>query len=327
MRKNNKFLLKVLLVLIALILVLGIIYSGLRILESTVFYGQEREFKIKTKTIVRDGVRYYPRQDINVILFMGINQEGTAHAEAPNHGNAADMVALIVFDEKAHNCTVLNLNRDTMLDMPALNEEGKEIGTMYAQLGYAHTYGTGVEDSCENTKKAVSNFLGGVTIDYYISMNVGAIAKINDAVGGVTVDVKHDFSAVDASIPMGSVKLMGDQARVFVQTRWNVGDELNLSRIERQREYIDNFIPAFKEAVRTGDAGYVLRTYDEVAPYLISDLPVSTLTGMVERYIDYPIVDILSLEGENKLGEEYYEFYADEEALEDLRLQVFYAPK
>ena len=323
---NKKFLFRVLFACVALILVLGIVYSGLQILELTVFYGQEKEFEVKTKTITRDGVKYYPRQDINVILLMGINQEGYAHAEEPNHGNSADMVALVVFDEKAQTCTVLNLNRDAMVDMPELDLQGKEIGTMYAQLAYAHTYGTGMEDSCENMRKTVSNLLGGVTVDYYISMNVEAIAAINDAVGGVTVDVVHDFSRVDPSLPMGRVTLKGEQARTFVQTRWYVGDELNLSRIERQKAYMDGFVSAFKDTVKASDIGFVVDTYNEVAPYLVSDLPISTLTSMVERYIDYPITDIISLEGENRL-EEIYEFYIDEEKLEDVRLDLFYAPK
>ena len=96
---------------------------------------------------------------------------------------------------------------------------------MYAQLAYAHTYGTGMEDSCENMKKTVSKLLGGVAIDYYVSMNVEAIAPLNDAVGGVTVNVVHDFSQVDATIPKGVVTLKGDQARAFVQSRWYVGDK------------------------------------------------------------------------------------------------------
>ena len=90
---------------------------------------------------------------------------------------------------------------------------------------------------------------------------------------------------------------------------------------------MNNFVRAFKDTVKESDASYILTTYDEVAPYLVSDLPVSTLTGMVERYIDYPMTGVLSLEGENKLGEDLYEFYADEEKLEELCLQVFYAPK
>lgn len=324
---KRQFRLKILFSVIALVLILAIVYSGLRILESTVFYGQEKEFRVKTKTIVRDGVRYYPRQDINVILVMGINQPGPVSPEEPNHGNSADMLALVVFDEKAQQYTVLNLNRDTMLDMPELNEKGVEIGSVYAQLGYAHTFGTGMEDSCENTRKAVSNFLGGVTIDYYVSMNVDAISLLNDAVGGVTVNITEDFSAVDDSLPMGRVKLQGRQAQTYVQSRWYVGDELNLSRIERQKQYMDGYIAAFRETVKTSDTGFVLNTYNSVASYLISDLPISTLTGMVERYIDYPLMGVISLEGENKIVNNYCEFYPDEEKLEDLRLELFYAPK
>jgi len=90
---------------------------------------------------------------------------------------------------------------------------------------------------------------------------------------------------------------------------------------------MNNYVTAFKETVKSSDTQFVLETYNEVAPYLVSDLPVNTLTGMVERYIDYPLSSVISLEGENKLGEEYYEFYADEEKLEELILRLLYAPK
>ena len=325
---NREFKMKLVFVGISLILVLVIVYSGLRILESTIFYNQSREFEIQTKTITRDGVKYYPRQDINVILLMGINQEGPVKpSEKINESTPADFLGLVVIDEKNQSWTVLNLNRDTMVDMQALDEKGKAAGTVNCQLALAHAYGTGMEDSCENTVKAVSNFLGGVNIDYYISMNLDAIAMLNDAVGGVTVTVRDDFSAVDPTIGMGSVTLRGQQARNYVQTRWYVGDELNLSRIQRQQEYMDSFIRSFKDTMKDSDTGFVLNTYNDVAPYLLSDLPVSTLTGMIERYMDYTLTGIVSLEGENIRGEELYEFYADKEALEDLRLEIFYAPK
>ena len=244
----------------------------------------------------------------------------------PNHGNAVDMVALLVFDEKTQSCTLININRDTMLQMPMLNAYGKEDGSFFGQLAYSHTYGTGGEDSCENTKKAVSNFLYGVTIDYYIAMNMDAVEILNDAVGGVTVNVKDDFSQINAPIPQGTVTLKGQQARIFVQSRSGVGDELNLSRIERQKEYMEKFAEAFRKKAEQSDS-FVRRTYDAVAPYLVSDMSVNTLSVLIEQYQDYPIVDVLSLEGENVLGEEYYEFYADEQKLEELILRLLYAPK
>ena len=44
-----------------LILVLVMIYSGLRILESTVFFDETGEVgTAQTKTITRDGIKYFP---------------------------------------------------------------------------------------------------------------------------------------------------------------------------------------------------------------------------------------------------------------------------
>lgn len=312
---------------LALVLVFVILYSGLQILESTVlFTPKEMEVQIR-KTVTKDGIDYYPRQDITTVLVMGIDQTGPVQlSEVPNDGKAVDMVAVVVVDEKAETCRVLNINRDTMLEMPMLNDAGREDGTFFGQLAYSHTYGRGGADSCENTRKAVSNFLYGITLDYYIAMNMDAVAILNDAVGGVTVQVQDDFSRVDASIPMGVTTLRGAQALSFVQSRGGVGDELNLSRIERQKVYMDHFMDAFGESMESSDA-FVLKTYNAVASYLVSDMPVSTLTAMMERYEGYSIADTISLPGENKLGREYYEFYPDEEALESLILELFYAPK
>ena len=312
---------------LALVLVFAILYSGLQILESTVLLAsKEMEVQVR-KTVTRDGVDYYPRQDITTVLVMGIDQTGPVRlSETPNDGKAVDMVAVVVVDEKAETCTVLSINRDTMLEMPMLDEEGRESGTFFGQLAFSHTYGRGGEDSCENTRKTVSNFLYGMNLDYYIAMNMDAVTILNDAVGGVTVQVKDDFSKVDSSIPMGITHLEGEQALSFVQSRGGVGDELNLSRMERQKEYINRFVEAFGNKVEESDT-FLLKTYNATAPYLVSDLPLNSLTAMMERYEGYPIGETISLTGENRLGEEYYEFYPDEEALEDLILELFYAPK
>ena len=66
---KSKNLKKILFSCLILILVLVFIGSGLLILESTVFYASEdKEFVQTKKTITRDGVRYFPRQDIMVLM-------------------------------------------------------------------------------------------------------------------------------------------------------------------------------------------------------------------------------------------------------------------
>ena len=313
---------------VILILVLVMLYSGLQILESTVLYhGQGQEPTVDSKTITVDGVQYFPRQDITVVLLMGIDRYGPVEDSGfyTNTG-AADVDMLVILDETQQKIDLLYLNRDTMLTMPVLGIGGRPAGTYYGQLALAHTYGSGLHDSCENTRQAISDLLCGVKIDYYVSLNMDAIAILNDAVGGVTVEVTEDFSAVDSSITMGKVTLMGQQAINYVRTRKDVGDQLNLTRIERQKDYIRGFTEALK-AKQGSNSDFVLSVYEQVAPYMVTDCSATVFHSLVSRYATYEIGRILSPEGENVMGETYFEFYADQDSVLQLTLDLFYAPK
>ena len=326
MRKRYGSAKKLLYFISLLILILVFLISGLHILESTVFR-KETVQQEQRKTIVRDGVEYFPRQDITVMMVMGIDQSGPA-ADSGSYRNAgaADVVLLLIFDETNENVSILHLNRDTMLQIPVLGLGGKQAGTGYGQLALAHTYGNGLEDSCENTVKAVSDFLHGIVIDGYVSLRMDAIALINDAVGGVTVLVEDDFSRVDPSITMGMVTLRGEQALNYVRSRKDVGDQLNLSRIQRQKTYIQGFTEVFRETLEL-DPEFIVTTYEAVSPYMVTNCSVNTISGMLSRYEGFEVKEIVTPEGENVLGEEFYEFYADEEKLDQLILRLFYARK
>ena len=313
---------------VILILVLVMLYSGLRILESTVFYrGQETEETFVSKTITREGVDYFPRQDITTVLVMGIDKYGPVEASGYyNTTGASDMNVLLIFDEVNRVCNILHLNRDTMVEMPVLGLGGKKAGTYYGQLALSHTYGTGLVDSCENTRQTISDFLYGIEIDYYVAMHMDAISILNDAVGGVTVYVTEDFSAVDPTIGKGNVTLLGNHAINYVRTRQGVGDQLNLSRIERQKEYMDGFVEAFRTK-REESAEFILTAYEQVQPFLVTDCSANAISGMMDRFSDFEINEVVTPEGRNVLGNEYYEFYADEEKLDALILRLFYSPK
>lgn len=327
-RRRKKSSLSVLVVVLLLIIVL--IGCGIRLLDSAVFSDNREnglQEESEKKTITVNGVDYYPRQDITVILAMGIDTEGEmADSGSYNNDGEADVVSLIIFDELEECCTVLNLNRDSMVDMPVLGVGGRKAGTAYQQLALSHTYGSGLEDSCENTKETVSKLLNNIYIDYYIAANMDAIAIANDAVGGVTVNVTDDFSGVTDTIPMGQVTLKGRQATSFVRMRKEVGDQLNISRMERHKEYIDGFMQSLRAKRSEGDS-FIYSMYADISPYIVTDLSANALSGMYSRYEGYQLKDIISPKGENVRGEQYMEFYLDREALDELILDVFYKKK
>lgn len=318
----------ILITVLIIILTVVVLFSAVKLLDvasnPTLKNGESASSK---KTVTIDGVEYFPRQDITVFMLMGIDERGEVKAsESYTNTGESDMVALAVFDELEESYSVLVLNRDTMMDIYVLGIGAKPAGTIFGQLALAHTYGTGLEDSCELTVRTVSDFLSGVTVDYYLSMNMDAIAILNDAVGGVTVNVVDDFSQVDSTIPMGEVTLNGEQALAYVHTRKDVGNQMNISRMDRHKEYMENFVKAFGAKVREDDT-FVLETYDDVAPYIVSDCSVNSLSSMLNRYADYELREIVTPKGENVLTENYMEFYVDEKALDELILKLFYVEK
>ena len=328
--KNSIDIKKVLFIGAAFVLLLGVFIGGLHILESTVFNNEPEipdSSGTSSKTVEKEDVSYFPRQDITTVLLMGIDELEEAEPSQFHLNNGlADAVALLIFDEKNEEINIIALNRDSIVEMQIIAMGGKVSGTTMGQLARAHTYGTGMEDSCENVEWSVSNLLKGAPIDYYISLNMGAIPAINDAVGGVKVTVTDDFSDIDQSITKGEYVLMGEQALTFIRARKNLGDQLNVSRMERHKEYVKGFLEAFHAKAEAG-GNFAFDIYNAVGDYLVTDCSADTLSSMLERYKDYELNDIVTPKGENVLGEEYYEFYIDEEDLENLVLKYLYAPK
>ena len=325
--RKRKSLKDVLLFCVLLILLLVMLYSGLRILESTVLRNEEPVVQQTTKTIVRDDQEYFPRQDVTVMMVLGIDQYGPVESSHyyRNEGSA-DSIMLLVFDETAKDYTVLYLNRDTMLNMDVLGVKGEYAGTTYGQLALAHTYGAGLEDSCENVKNTLMKFLHGLTVDYYVAMNMDAIPILNDAVGGVTVHVTDDFSKVNPTITMGELTLRGDQVVDYVRTRKDVGDQKNVTRMQRQKEYVDGFLNALMEKEQE-NIEFALTLYEQVAPYIVTDCSSTTLSGMLDRYAEFTLKEVVTPVGENIIEDDHYAFYVDEEKLDELIVQIFYVPK
>ena len=311
-----------------LILVLALVFGGLRILESTFLHrGDNRGDDIISKTIIRDGIEYFPRQDITTVLVMGIDKyRSEEESDYDTNTGTSDMNMLLIFDEANAVINVLHLNRDTMLEMPVLGSGGKVEGICYGQLALSHTYGTGLQDSSENTRNAVSNFLYGIRIDDYISLRMDAIAILNDVVGGVTVAVEEDFSHVDPTIPVGTVTLTGEQALNYVRTGKDLGDPLNSSRIARHKQYMDGFLKAIR-AKQTMGIDFVLDAYQQIRQHMVTDCSVNAFIDLIKDLGSYRVNEVVTPEGETVLGEKGYEFYVDEEKLDALILRLFYRPK
>lgn len=278
--------------------------------------------------IYLDGEKYRQRNHLETFLIIGLDKYDFQINDEETYSNdqQSDFLMLLIFDRDANTYVPLHINRDSMAPVQVLGVGGKKVETATMQLALSHTYGSGGADSCRNTVKAVSDFLYGVQIDHYLSFDRDAIAKINDLVGGVTVEIFDDFSKVDASLVKGQkICLNGEQAMSYVTARGNMKDSSNLARMERQRQYIRGFK---EQALRclSEDKNFSTRAFSELTNYLTSDCTINKLSNMVSETKNFEMAEIETVKGTAVKGKEFMEFYPDEQALKDLVVRLFFEP-
>lgn len=137
----------------------------------------------------------------------------------------SDVMLLLKFDPETKKIIMLSIPRDTRTEI-----EGYGVKKINA---------ANVEGGPALTARTVSNLLGGAGIDRYIRINVLGVAKLIDALGGVTVYVPKDMKYQDDSqhlyinLKAGKQHLNGDKALQLLRFRH---DELgDIGRIQRQQ--------------------------------------------------------------------------------------------
>ncbi len=147
------------------------------------------------------------------------------HALVNSLDGLTDTMLLVRFNPANKQLAVLSIPRDTRTFV-----EG--VGT--TKINEANYKGGPALSA-----KSVSQLLGGVGIDRYVRVNVQAVEKLVDALGGVTVYVPKDMKYKDDSqhlyinLKAGKQKLNGNQVQQFLRFRY---DELgDIGRIQRQQ--------------------------------------------------------------------------------------------
>ena len=268
---------------------------------------------------------YKQKQNCRTVLLIGVDDRGEQQDYGGNINHAqADFLLLLVVDDGEKTYTALQLNRDTMTDIPVIGLKGEYAGTKVAQLALAHTYGSGLQDSCEYTAEAVSDLLFGTRIDHYAALSMDSVGVLNDQVGGVTVQVPVDMTQYDPALENGAeVTLNAAQAELFVRARQGLADETNLYRMERQRIFLNAWKQAALPRARQ-DADFALELAMNLSEYLVSDMTANQISDFANNLTEYTDLGVQETSGQSAVGEKYMEFHIDREALERQVVELFY---
>jgi len=272
-------------------------------------------------TIEWKGKRYKYNSDLTNIMFLGIDRsDPITDPDVPGEAGQADCIMILSLDGSTKEGRMLQINRNTMVQLDVYEANGAGSHKQQGQITLQYAYSTGGSSSCWAMKKTLSTFLYGLEIDGYFALNFEGLAEINDAIGGVEVTMKDDYTYIDPDFKEGeTVLLLGKKAERFVRYRDTEVFNSVQGRMERQVEYVAALTGQMK--AKSGS-----KLYDILSPYLdkdvITDLDAETINAL--KNYTYLMDEVQYLPGVMKEGEKYEEFYVDDEALQELIFEMFY---
>ena len=279
------------------------------------------------KTVEYNGIQYVLKENIETFLLIGLDKfDDVSVPESYNNDQQADFLMLFVFDHDTKQYSAIHINRDTMVDVDVLGIAGNRVNTITQQIALSHTYGNGKEVSCYNTANSVTALLNGMKVNHFVSVTMDAVSILNDSVGGVELAVLHDFSGVDDALVKGeTVTLMGEQALTYVRARKDIEDSSNQTRMQRQKQYVEAFLAAY-EARAEHDPTWAIEASAKLSNYVVSDLSVSKLQAMMNKFREYEFLGIQDIKGESVRAENFMEFYPNTESIQRIVINMFYCP-
>ena len=212
-----------------------------------------------------------------------------------------------------------------MTPVKMYNREGEFIGDAELQICLQHGYGDGERLSCQRTVDCVSNLFYGIPINGYVSLNMGGIGLLNDALGGVEVNVMQDIDNEARNVHLSageSKKLSGEEAYVYVRSRDVTQFDSASDRLARQEQYLNNMIPVMLKRIRRASSAVTI--YGSAEKYIYSNIDYSRLADELSGMTYDSTEGMRDVPGEIVKGEQLEEFYADDDGLYQLILDVFY---
>ncbi|HJC91062.1 MAG TPA: LCP family protein [Candidatus Mediterraneibacter excrementigallinarum] len=329
---------KVLAMVLALILVLVAGFAG-----SFFFLRAKGEKNLKTQVpetaesapeeeregifVTYKGKEYKYNENIINFLCLGIDKD--VPIEEKRTGDIeglADAVLLASVDVEDGLVQLLAIPRDTIVPVKVMDSQGRFDRNENVQITMQYAYGRTAKESCELMTDTVSNLLFRLPIQRYCSINFEAVPTLNDAIGGVDVDVLEDIYGEHCTLYAGTTEhLEGYEALDYIRWRDEWVAESSMGRLERQKQYMFNYFNQAKDAVKK-DLTLPVKVFQELDANMCTNITVEDITYLVPELLDITLdtENIAMVPGEVVQGEEFEEYHVDDDALKDLVISRYY---
>jgi len=266
---------------------------------------------------------------IETFLFIGTDHSGT-ESESEYHGGMADFLLLMVIDHTDGKYGYLQIDRNSVTEVPMLAEDGSIAGYPMEQICTAHWYGSNPEESAENTVDTVCDFLGELDhIDGYYVLDMDSVKMLNRSIGGVEVTFHEDLTEADPAFKEGAtVRLTDKQAETLVRIRMAMKDDSNAARMDRQRIFMEGFFRQAIDRVKK-EPNFANTLWTTLRDLAVTDMSGNDFSRIAETLRSEKSGGILHFDGKSQLGtllgdgQEHEEFYPTTQSMVDVLTELF----
>lgn len=212
------------------------------------------------------------REGLQTLLIASLKEFLPDKTSGYRNEQQADLLMLLIVDEKAGSISSLQLNPDALV---TFSPQGAS-SALKLPLGQVFSYGSGGSDSCLNLSRSASRLLGGVNIDHYMLFTLEAVGIVNRLIGGVEVEVTEALPGLEAGT---SVRLTSDTINTFFDHR-EEQDTANEAHMARQQQYMVKAFTPFTEHMQQED--FLSKLTIQLGDRLSTDLTLSQMAQMME---------------------------------------------
>ncbi len=301
----------------------------------------------ESKHVYYDGKEYQYNDNLINILLIGTDCTMTVsqrrEANLRMGAGCADTLFLVSINPEKKTVDCISINRHTMTKIDYY-AEGLFANTGESQVTLQYTFGAGLEDSSSLTAKAVSGIMGNIPIHGYVSLSLFAIQPLNNAVGGVELEViedipgrgineinqkPFDYGIGDELLNSKGKTITLSDAQAYAYLRYrgaNVGD--SDKRLDRQRQYLKALVKKIINNTKK-DITFPMKVRDALSEWLVTDIDDDELIYLCSSLIFYNLNldSVTHLPGTTKQEEDNpEEFYLDKDAMREIIINRFYKP-
>lgn len=194
-------------------------------------------------------------------------------------GARSDTTILLHLSEGRDEAVLVSIPRDSYVRIPrCTREDGSttkphrdRFNSAYSLAGVACTI---------RTVEALTD----IYIDDYVVVDFGGFKRMVDALGGVKVCLEEPVtdSRSGLDLPAGTSVVEGEQALAYVRARYSLGDGSDLSRIERQQDFLSAMVRKARSSQLLLNPASLYRFLDAATKSITTGPDLASLSALRE---------------------------------------------